>query len=235
MRCGHGGSILAAVYSDTTFLGRLNAADRDAFLGDLRQRRFVRDEVLLHEGDNDERVVILMEGRVKLVTRTPSGRSVLLGLRGPGELLGELSALDGRPRSAEAVAIEDGAAAVTTSAALRHLLSERPGAATALALTLASRLRESDRRRLSLATGNAVSRVATCLLDVARLEGASAMTGGTVLEVPVSQEEIGHWSGLSRQAVARALEEMRSAGWLSSRRNRVVLRDLEALRCAADG
>lgn len=235
MRLRRGGTILADVYGDATFLGRLKATDRDPFLAGLRRRRFVRDETLLHEGSQDDRVVLVLEGRVKLVTRTPSGRAVLLGLRGPGELLGELSAIDGRPRSADAVAVEEGEAAITTGEALRRLLSERPEAAAALVLMLVARLREADRRRLSLATGNAVSRVATCLLDVARVEGMALNTDAFAIEVPVSQEELGYWSGLSRQAVARALEEMRAEGWLSSRRHHVVLQNLDALRRAADG
>lgn len=221
------------MYPPRTFLGELDEADRAAFLGSLKLRQVARDQTVLHEGVSDGRVIIVMRGRLKLVTRTPSGRAVLLGLRGPGELLGELSAFDGGARSAEAVAVEDVEAGFTTAATLRDFVKDHPGAATALVVTLVARLREADRRRLSLATGTAVSRVAHCLLDLAQTNAVNGHDG-LRLEVPVTQEELGYWAGLSRQAVARALDEMRTAGWLTNQRHHVVLRDVEALRAVAD-
>jgi CRP-like cAMP-binding protein len=221
------------MFGEGTFLGGLAAPDVEAFVRTLRRHPFARGETVLHEGMHADNVMVVLRGRVKLVTRSTSGQAALLGLRGPGELLGELSALDGHPRSAEAVALEDGEAGFMTATALRKWVHDHPPVSMALMLTLVARLREADRRRLSLATGNAAGRVARCLLDLAPAFGKETRDG-VWIEVPITQEELGHWAGLSRQAVARALDELRSAGWVSSHRQRVVVQDLEALRRVAD-
>src|SRR4051795_5788451 len=66
-------------------------------------RSFPRGQALLHVGQVPDRVLLLREGRVKVETTTAAGRSVVLAVRGPGELVGELAALDERPRSASIV------------------------------------------------------------------------------------------------------------------------------------
>src|SRR4051812_6206720 len=79
------------------FLGALEAGQA----ADLRRRgvtrRFRKGQALFHQGGSSDRVVVLLNGRVKVSTLTDSGKEVVLAFRGPGDLLGELSAIDGEP------------------------------------------------------------------------------------------------------------------------------------------
>ncbi len=71
-----------------------------------RRRVFAPGDLLFVEGDRSHNVYVCLEGRVRVFLTMPSGRELLVGIKMPGDEFGELSALDGRPRSASAAAIE---------------------------------------------------------------------------------------------------------------------------------
>src|SRR2546426_6433826 len=70
------------------------------------QRSYGHGLALLHEGDAADRVILVLSGQVKLTRVTSEGNEVILAVRGAGELIGELAAIDGEPRSATATAVE---------------------------------------------------------------------------------------------------------------------------------
>src|SRR5919201_2595897 len=84
----------------------LSAEDLAALTARGIPRSFPRGQALFHVGQMPDRVLLLRKGRVKVETSTSAGRSVVLAVRGPGELVGELAALDELPRSASIVALE---------------------------------------------------------------------------------------------------------------------------------
>jgi CRP-like cAMP-binding protein len=212
------------------FLASLHSEDREALLATMRRREFEAGDVLLRQGEPGNEVIVLLAGRVKIVARAvSSGTGVLLGLRGAGDLLGELAAIDAQRRLADAVALEAGAAAVASAIELRGLLAERPGISLAVIRMLAGRLREADRGRTEFATRDSLGRVALRLLDLIERHGVPAREGLRI-ELPITQEELAGWSGSSRAAVARALALMRRLGWVTTSRQMIVVHDLGALR-----
>lgn len=222
---------MCGVPAPVGFLAALSEPDRTALVAQLRRRRFERGAVLLREGDQGEDFAILLSGRVKLVARAASGRTVLVGLRGPGAILGELGAIDGRPRTADVIALEAGEAAVGSVSFLSRFLDERPSALAVLAATLVDRLRESDRARVEMAAHDGLGRVALRLLDLAEVYGSSEGSGPHVrIQLPISQDELADWTGMSRQAVARALATLRSQGHVSTHRMGLSVHDPERLR-----
>jgi CRP/FNR family cyclic AMP-dependent transcriptional regulator len=82
------------------FLDELAPQDGEAFLAFASPRRFARGVVLFHAGDDTGSVMVVRSGRVKVSSMASGGQEVVLGVRGAGELLGELSAVDGGERSA---------------------------------------------------------------------------------------------------------------------------------------
>src|SRR5450755_19036 len=117
----------------------------DALRREGRVIRVRSGQALFVEGDRAERVFLVQRGWVILSCVGPGGREVVLAVSGPGDVIGELSAFDGRPRSATAVAAEDVEAVVASSEALTRALEE-PGAALELIRVLASRLRDDTHR-----------------------------------------------------------------------------------------
>ena len=156
---------------------------------------------------------------------------MLLALRGPGDLVGELSALDEEPRSASIEAIEPVQALAMTHERFRALLRERPDTALTLMRELSARLRDADAKRIQMATYTTVERVALCLLELCERFGHEE-DGAIEIALPLSQEELASWAGASLESVGRALQQMRGLGWIETRRRAIRVLDPGALRGA---
>jgi CRP/FNR family transcriptional regulator, cyclic AMP receptor protein len=198
-----------------------------------RRVRFRRGQALFTEGDLADRVFVIERGWVTITSIAPGGREIVLGLRGPGDVIGDLSALDGAPRSATALAAGEVEATVAAGSALTRALTD---ATTAMELlrVLASRLRDADRKRLEFAALDTLGRVAWRLQELAERFGERTVDGIEV-ELPLSQEQLASWCGASREATVKALAALRTLGCISTGRRSVVIRDIEALRRHAYG
>jgi CRP/FNR family cyclic AMP-dependent transcriptional regulator len=215
------------------FLAALTAVDADALQRRGRVRRFARGQSLLHQGQVPDQVLLLRSGRVKVYSTTASGKEAVLAVRGPGELVGELSALDEQPRSASIVALDPVEAVVLSSADFRHFLVEHPAAALALLGMLSRRLRDADAKRVEYMALPTLGRVAACIVEMAARFGE--VRGDVIdLELPLSQEELAGLTSSSLESVARALQTMREQGWLETRRRHITVLDVEAIRSAAE-
>jgi CRP/FNR family cyclic AMP-dependent transcriptional regulator len=192
-------------------------------------RSFRRGSALFSAGDTAQRVFLIERGWVTLRVATPDGREVILGLRGPGDLVGELSTLDGEPPTTAALAVDDVEAVVAPADVLTTALARDPDLAHELLRLLARRLRESDRQRLELAELDTLARVARRLLELAERFGEPSAEGLRV-ELPLSQEQLASWCGCSREATIKALRTLREVAGITTGRRTVTLRDPELLR-----
>lgn len=215
-----------------SFLDAIDDADRSALLSSGRRRRYPRGDSLFSEGNRSERVIVLLEGRAKVARATAEGKEVLLALRGPGDLLGEMSAFDGEPHSASATALEDCHALVLTTAEFTSFLETHPRAGLTLLCMLTQRLRDADEKRVDFLAYDAESRVARRLVELADRFGESTDEGVRI--GVLSQEELGGWLGASRESVSKALQTMRSRGWIETHRREITVVDLDALRQRAE-
>jgi CRP/FNR family transcriptional regulator, cyclic AMP receptor protein len=215
----------------TAFWDMLDAGAAAALRERAGQRSFARGEALMHTGQVPHDVFVLRTGRVKVSAATESGRHLLLAFRGPGDLVGELSALDERPRSASVVALEPVEAIALSHEQFRALLAQHPSASLALLRVLSERLRDADSKRLQLAGHTALGRVAFCLLELCERFGDAA-EGRVDILLPLSQDELAGWAGSSLESVARSLQTMRGLGWIETRRRAIRVLDREALRGA---
>lgn len=192
------------------------------------RRRFRSGEALFVQGDLSDRIFLLEQGWVKISCQSSDGREAVLGIRGPGEMLGELSSLDGAPRSASAVALGAVDVVVAPARDLNRVIDEDPGAARELLAILAGRLRDADRQRLEFASLKTLGRVATRLLELSERFGERTPEGVRV-DLPLSQEELAAWCGASREATVKALKALRGLGLVTTGRRTVLLHDAEAL------
>ena len=122
-------------------------------------RRYPRGTALFHERKISDRVLLLTEGRVKIASISEDGRESVLAFRGPGEVLGELSAIDGQPRSAGVTAVDPVEALVIPTADFRVFLERSPKAALWILTRLIARLREADRKRAEFGASDTIGRV----------------------------------------------------------------------------
>ena len=217
-----------------SFLGELAADDLDALRAAARVHRYRSGELLLREGDPPRAVLAILTGTVKLTKTATSGREAVLELRGAGEVVGELGAIDGQTRSASAVALGEVEALVLSVEVFNALLRERVGLAHRLLVTEVARLREASGRQLELGTADVTGRVCRRLAELAASHGVP-MDDGVLVRGAISQQDLADWSGISRDGVVRALGELRRLGWVDTGRQRLLIRDLDAIKRRADG
>jgi CRP-like cAMP-binding protein len=215
--------------SDPRFLDVLSTAHVDALRALGRTRRFPVGTALFHERAPGDAVLVLTAGRVKLSCVTEGGREALLGIREPGDLIGEMSALDGGPRSATATALEPVEVIAVSREAFTTFLDRTPGVALVLARMIARRLRDADRKRIEYLAQDTVGRVCSRLVELSDRFG-EAEGDGVHIELAITQEDLAGWTGSSREAVIRALRALRELGWIETRRRGVTLLDVEQLR-----
>jgi CRP/FNR family cyclic AMP-dependent transcriptional regulator len=222
----------------TEFWGMLSTDEREDFVKRCRRRRWKRGEVLIHEADRSDWVLMLESGRVKASSHTANGSEVVLAVRGPGALVGELSAVSREPRSATVQALEPVSGLVMPLPDFEVYLKEHGRVAFQLMRLIAERLRDADRKRIEFGASDTTGRVAARLVELAERFGAPAgdadHPAAIRIALPLSQDELAGWIGASREAVSKALGVLRTAGWLRTSRLSVVVIDLDALRGRAE-
>jgi CRP/FNR family cyclic AMP-dependent transcriptional regulator len=193
------------------------------------RRRFAGGTALFQEHQASDRVMLLMAGRVKIASVSEDGRESVLAFRGPGEVLGELSAIDGQPRSASVLAVEPVEAIVIPAPEFRAFLERTPRATLWLLTRVIARLREADRKRAEFGASDTIGRVAARLIELAERYGRPT-EGGVRIDLPITQEELASWVGSSREGVNKALHTLRGLGWVETERRSITVVDSEALR-----
>ncbi|MFJ9785890.1 Crp/Fnr family transcriptional regulator [Amycolatopsis sp. NPDC101161] len=206
-------------------------------LDDLRgkgvRRSWPAGATVLHEGDDSDYVVIIEIGSVKVSLSSPAGRQVVLAIRGPGDLLGEIAAIDGRARSATVTALSSVTATVLPGAAFRSLLMKDGARSFAMLRMVTERLREADAHRLELSTYAVLHRTSRLLADFAGRHGFVGRDGAAI-QVPLSQAELAQATGASREAVVKALRHLRELGAVRTSRRRIEILNLDVLSMITD-
>jgi CRP/FNR family cyclic AMP-dependent transcriptional regulator len=212
----------------TTFLDGLTAAEISEIEAIGVHRRFARGAALIFQGEDDDRVMILREGRVK-VSRVEDGREFLLWIHDPGEIVGELSFIERGPRTATVTALEPISALVMPASRFRAHLERTPRVEVVLMEAVAARVRLSTARYSETSALDTMGRVAARIVELADRYGAP-QGGGVLVDSPLSQEDLGAWVGASRAGVAQAMQRLRGLGWIRTSRMQIEVLDLEALR-----
>ena len=212
------------------FLPLLSESERSALLAGGRPVRWESSERLIRRGDPADTAFVLLAGTVKVHTLTSEGGDVVLGFSGPGDLVGETSAIRGGVRSANVTAIESVEAVEIPVAGLRRVLTEQPGIALTLLELVVARLAESDARRIEFAMSDSLARVAGRIVELAERFGVPAEDGRIDITVPVTQDELASWSASSRESTARSLRTLRDLKLIETGRRRLTVLNATGLR-----
>lgn len=178
---------------------------------------------------------MIRSGLVKITKSVPDGRSALIALRGAGDLVGELAAIDTQARSASVTTLMDSELLVMRGDAFAAACQDHRPLADAVMQVLADRVRELSRQVIELSVGDSMARVCGRLVElvgveeVGRILTADGDHPPIEVPLPVSQEEIGAWTGMSREAVVKALRRLRDLGWVETGRRTVIIYDLRAV------
>jgi CRP/FNR family cyclic AMP-dependent transcriptional regulator len=210
------------------FLRQLAEEDADELLRRARRRAYPAQTTILRAGAAGHDVLVVLKGRVRLVASGADQREVVLAIRGPGELVGEMAALGAERRSASAVALDRVEAGVLGGDEFRTFLLEHPDVSLVVIRMLVRRLAVSTRDLIDQATQDSLGRVAKRLLELADDLGTPA--GGGHVELSLTQDELARWTGATRETVSRSLRLMRQLGWVSTDQRKITVLDPAALR-----
>lgn len=192
-----------------------------------RWRHYSAHAQIIHEGSAPGDVHFVLSGKVRIVGYSDSGREVAYGEIEPGGYFGELSALDGAPRSANAVALTETLTATLRGREFAAVVARHPGLALEVMRRLTAIVREADARIMSLSTLTAANRIRA---DLLRLACKSMVDARSAMIMPSpSHADIAARVGTSRETVSRILAGLRRKGLVQCRRGALRVPDVARL------
>jgi len=186
-------------------------------------KKYAKGDTIYRRGDPGESLMILVAGRLKLAIISLKAKELVLHFAGVGEAFGEISALDGKERALNAIALEASEVFVIYTRDLLPALTAYPHAMLEIVRLLCEKLRA----RASLLEDRTLemrARVARGLLRLAQQLGRRRKDG-IHLQLTVSQEELGNYVGLARANVSRQLGQLKHAKAIRIDGARIVITD----------
>ncbi|MBN1880588.1 MAG: Crp/Fnr family transcriptional regulator [Deltaproteobacteria bacterium] len=175
------------------------------------RKKFKRDTIIVSEGDDGDSLMIILSGQVKVTLLSEDGKEIILSILREGDFFGEMSLLDGEPRSATVIAMKESTLLIIQRQNFLKQIDENPGLAKAILVEMSMRIRRADRRIGGLVLLDVYGRVATYLLELASVEGKK-VEGGILIEKRPTQQEIASMLGASRETVSRVLNDFSRRG-----------------------
>jgi CRP/FNR family transcriptional regulator, cyclic AMP receptor protein len=213
----------------TGFWGSLSDSERTVLSKQGRESVFARGMPLCMEGDASTHVLILLKGWAKVLSTTIEGHEMVLGLRGPGDFVGELAADLGGHRTATVRAVVSVDALSVGIDRFTAFLDTHPNAAHAYRRVMAERQHESTHNLRGRIETSGAQRLARLMLDLA-VRCGEVSDHGILLAVPLSQADLATWVGVSRATVTRALHDWRDRGVIRTGHGSTTITDVAALR-----
>jgi CRP-like cAMP-binding protein len=190
------------------------------------ERRFRPDEFVFWEGDDPDYFYIVVEGRVKVIKHSSSGKEFIIAFFGPGEMFGEVAVFENKPYPASAQAATDTKTLSIKKGDFLAFLSTRPQVALSIIDVLGGRLRDAQGRLKDLAGERAEQRLARILLMLFSKLGAT---------LPFTRQEIADMAGITTETAIRITSQLKERGIISSVRGKVIILDETKLRLLSEG
>jgi CRP/FNR family cyclic AMP-dependent transcriptional regulator len=209
------------------FFTAIRRQELTALAAVCRARTFRTRQVIFHRDDPGDALHIVQTGKVRIGLLSPRGDEIILALFQSGDFFGELSLLDGLPRSATAVAIETTTTLTLGRPDFLRVLSETPEMAQRVISALTARLRHTDMLLGDAIFLNVAARVAKRLLEMARAQARDSRPGPPVLRV--TQFELAAMVGATRESVNKELRALERRGLVDLGRGRVTLLKPDAM------
>jgi CRP/FNR family transcriptional regulator, cyclic AMP receptor protein len=180
-------------------------------------RNYPKHAVIITEGDPSDSLFVILSGSVKVYLSEDDGKEVILNVHRAGSYVGEM-AFDDQPRSASVMTLEPCTMSVVTQSQFREFLRQKPEAVEHLIRNLIRRARAATETVRSLALLDVYGRVARLLLDLAQEKD-----GRLTITEPLTQQDIAHRVGCSREMVSRLFKDLVAGGYLTLEGRRIIL------------
>jgi CRP/FNR family cyclic AMP-dependent transcriptional regulator len=179
-----------------------------------------KGKTLFRKGDEGSCLMIVVDGTVKIAVPAPDGQEVLLNVLRKGEMFGEIALLDGGARTADAVAQTDSLLLVLDRRDVVAFLHRNPSMALHFISVLCKTLRRASDHLEGVVFLELPVRLARAIQRLRHEHGD---------EIALTQRELGHMIGSSRESVNQALRAWRAKGWVELKKGSLIIRDPAAI------
>ena len=209
---------------------RLDAPELSAIAQLAQRRTFEQRDIIVQQADAGGELFVIVEGHVKVISAGMDGRDSALNIMGPGEVFGEVSLLDGGPRSATVAALDACSLLSIRREPFMRFLESSPRTAIELLKVLTSHLRKLTERSEDVAFLRVGGRLAKRIAGIAERYGEPRPDGALRVPFKLSQQEIGDLVNATRESANKQLKAWEDGGLLSHDHGHLVVHDLERLR-----
>lgn len=196
-----------------TLFEALNDEEFDALSDVALSMVFPENRVVIKAEDEGDTLFVISGGQVKVSIVSKDGREVILSILAEGDFFGEMSLLDGHPRSANVTTMRETDLLMVRRADFLRLVMNTPQIAIKLLSVLAGRLRKTDRKIEGLALLDVTGRITQTLLQLAEDQGAPYPDGVLIRNRPTHQN-LAKMSGTTRETVSRVLKRLENQGYI---------------------
>jgi CRP/FNR family cyclic AMP-dependent transcriptional regulator len=205
----------------------LREADLMAMVDDLRLREYEKDDLIFRQGDESREIYFVLKGKVRVYKISPAGVETSIDIFSSNDVIGELAALDGRPRSATAKAITPVSLLAMAQERFTNHMRTQPGLALGLARVLAQKLRWTAAYAESIAQFDAAGRLLHIILLNSERYGIETVPGQQfVVDIGLNQTDLASMVGARREWVNRILSDWRKRGLLEFEGGVITIFDL---------
>jgi CRP/FNR family transcriptional regulator, cyclic AMP receptor protein len=226
--------IKKSIPSTSVILPRLPQNLLTQLFAGAKSRNLKASEALFHAGDSGDGCYRLERGLLKVIITSPRGEERILAMLGPGAIAGELSVIDGAPRSASVFAVKACELSFVSRTAFETYAKQHPEIYRCLVDVLAARLRETDEAVAAVSFMTVKSRLARSLLELAKVLGEEDASGHVLIRHKVRQSDLAVMAGVARENVNRALSDWKRRKVITESSGYFCLRDIATLKRSVD-
>jgi len=186
------------------------------------RRKFPAKNIVFHEGDQGDNLLIILSGKVKVLLYGKGGQEFILTILGPGNFFGEMAIFEAAPRSATVMTVEPCEFLLLGQKDVTGLLKKHPMIALKILKNLSQRLRKTNEQIRSLVMFDVYGRIGRCLLNLAETQGGRA-NGQFLVPNRPSLQELAKMVGCSRETLSRAMKALKDNGCLTVTRNTIYI------------
>ncbi len=214
--------------ADLDLFRKLRADELDRLVAFTRWTQPKARTILFRRSDPGTSMMVVRDGRVKVCTHSEDGKELVLNMFGPGDVFGEIALLDGSPRTADAVTIDDCELLVLDRRDFIPFLLEHSDASVRMLEVLTHRLRRTTQLLEDVAFREGPSRLARRFVHLAEFSGRPVKSG-VFVDMPLSQQQLGNMVGMTRESINKQLRQWRAQGLITWTRGYYTITDLERM------
>jgi len=207
----------------------LRAEDLKRLSAAFRVQSVRKGDVLFHKGNEGTALYVIKKGSIKIALSSMTGDEVILAIFSEGDFFGEMSLLDGMPRSADAVALEPSTLLVLNRSEFIHFLRGNEEAIEAILNCLSMRLRKTDDHLEDTCFLNISARFAKKLVELAEAHGQEE-EGSLLIDMDLKQRDLASMVGATRESINKELRTLREKGLVTTEGNKIRIHNLERLK-----